>query len=167
MDSGFTSLNNWDEKEKKDIANAGLVASRIEMKDFQNYKAILDINGNIYCWSSRFCRFCFVWILLLSRSNHVGWITSIPRTNYSPGYIHYVPANLSNLVHHDPTMQPKMQQIVKNAKMIGVVLKWRQCNCLLIWFGFWYTMWTCSNKKICIVASSPNGKRRIGGCAIG
>ena len=117
MDAGFTNLNNRNEQEQKEIETAGLLANRIEMKDYPKFKAILDIDGN--SWSSRFADLlCTNSVVIKMEPRWVDYFYQ----ELQP-WVHYVPANLSNLVDivtlvttsEDPTMESKLKQIVQNA----------------------------------------------------
>jgi len=118
MDARFTGFSNRNESEKKEIINFGLMGSRMEMKDYQKYKAIIDIDGN--SWSSRFADLlCMNSLVLKVKPRWMDYFF----LELQP-WVHYVPvhANMSNLVEmvtkvtsDDQEIQQQMRQIVINA----------------------------------------------------
>jgi len=116
LDARFVSLNNRNEAEKEEIVQSGLLGSRIDMKDFQKFKAIIDIDGN--SWSSRFADLlCMNSVVIKVEPRWMDYFYS----ELQP-WVHYVPANMSNLVEvvtmatsDDPEIQKRMLEIVRNA----------------------------------------------------
>jgi hypothetical protein len=97
----------------------GLVSGIFPMATFQNYRAILDIDGN--SWSSRFgSLLCYHSVILKVEPMYVDYFhyaTLIPNVHYIP--VHY---NLSNLYDQtlyvmDPNNQDDVQRIIRNANL--------------------------------------------------
>jgi len=92
----------------------------MQMKDYQKYMAIIDIDGN--SWSSRFADLlCMNSVVIKVEPNWMDYFYM----ELQP-WKHYVPvhANMSNLVEvvtmatsDDPEIQKQMQQIVHNANV--------------------------------------------------
>jgi len=116
IDAGFTRYNNRNEQEKEEIISAGLSKNFMEMADCQQYKAILDIDGN--SWSSRFADLlCMNSVVIKVQPRWVDYF----HPELKP-WIHYIPvhkdlsdlAKVVNLVLSNNTQQ-QMKTIVQNA----------------------------------------------------
>lgn len=118
MDAGFTSFNNCNDTEIREITDAGLAGKHMEMKDYQKYRSIIDIDGN--SWSSRFADLlCMNSVVIKVEPRWIDYFYP----ELQP-WVHYVPvhANLSNLVEiatmvtsEDKDIKETMRQIVQNA----------------------------------------------------
>lgn len=116
LDAAFVGVVQRDKTEKKEIASSGFVQSAIPFEDFQNYKAIIDIDGN--SWSSRFGDLlCTNSVVIKVEPRWVDYFYS----ELQP-WIHYVPVNgnMSNLVEMvrlvmSEDRQTEMQQITQRA----------------------------------------------------
>jgi hypothetical protein len=116
IDAGFTRYNNRNEQEKEEIISAGLSKNFMEMADCQQYKAILDIDGN--SWSSRFADLlCMNSVVIKVQPQWVDYF----HPELKP-WVHYIPvhkdlsdlAEVVNLVLSNDTQQ-QMKTIVQNA----------------------------------------------------
>jgi len=116
IDAGFTRYNNRNEQEKKEIISSGLSKNFMEMADCQQYKAILDIDGN--SWSSHFSDLlCMNSIVIKVQPQWVDYF----HPELKP-WVHYIPvhkdlsdlAKVVNLVLSNNTQQ-QMKTIVQNA----------------------------------------------------
>lgn len=117
-DIGLTKIPSRHDKLDLDLSQVGgLVPGLFPMAAFQNYKAILDLDGN--SWSSRFgSLLCYHSVVLKVDPRFVDYFhyaTLIPNVHYIP--VHY---NLSNLYEQtvyvmDPTNQAHVQQVIRQA----------------------------------------------------
>mmetsp|Transcript_4312 Transcript_4312/g.8262 ORF Transcript_4312/g.8262 Transcript_4312/m.8262 type:complete len:615 (-) Transcript_4312:145-1989(-) len=105
------------ERENKRAESLGFpVSERINFEDFQQYKAILDVDGN--SWSERFPRLlCMNSVVLKVHPEMVGHIYPMLKP-----WVHYVPIardssdlkNISQWILH-PDQDQLLQQIIENA----------------------------------------------------
>jgi Glycosyl transferase family 90 len=117
-DIGLTKIPSRHDKLDLDLSQVGgLVSALSPMASFQNYKAILDLDGN--SWSSRFgSLLCYHSVVLKVDPRFVDYFhyaTLIPNVHYIP--VHY---NLSNLYDQaayvlDPANQAHVQQVIRSA----------------------------------------------------
>jgi Glycosyl transferase family 90 len=117
-DIGLTKIPSRHDKLDLDLTPVGgLVPGLFPMAAFQNYKAILDLDGN--SWSSRFgSLLCYHSVVLKVDPRFVDYFhyaTLIPNVHYIPVYY-----NLSNLYEQtayvmDPVNQVHVQQVIRNA----------------------------------------------------
>lgn len=118
IDAGINeeySLRNKTEVEEMKLN--GFFKDRIEMQEFQKYKAIIDIDGN--SWSSRFAELLCMNSVVLKVTP--GWVDYFYLEEVQP-WVHYLPVyeNLTNLVDMvnlvlDPSRARQMQSIIYNA----------------------------------------------------
>ena len=119
-DIGLTKIPPRHDKVSLNLTIVGdLIPGIFPMAAFQNYRAILDIDGN--SWSSRFgSLLCYHSVILKVEPMYVDYFhysTLIPNVHYVP--VHY---NLSNLYSQtlyvmDPNNQNDIQRIIRNANM--------------------------------------------------
>jgi len=120
IDAGINeSMSQRNETELEEMKSSGFMKERIEMRNFQKYKAIIDIDGN--SWSSRFSDLLCMNSVVLKVTPE--WVDYFYLQEVQP-WVHYLPVhgNLSNLVEmvqlatsSDPKIERQMQGIVNNA----------------------------------------------------
>ena len=118
LDAGFKGASQRSKSEQNEMKSMGYMKKRMNIDDFQKYKAIIDIDGN--SWSSRFFRLmCMNSVVLKVQPTHIDYF--FPELK---PWVHYLPvhANLSNLldvvrlaVSEDQETMHRMQSIVRNA----------------------------------------------------
>jgi hypothetical protein len=118
LDAGFKGASQRSKVEQNEMESMGYMKKRMNMDDFQKYKAVIDIDGN--SWSSRFVRLlCMNSVVLKVQPSRIDYFYS----ELKP-WVHYLPvhANMSNLidvvrvaVSEDEETKLHMQSIVKNA----------------------------------------------------
>lgn len=94
INAGFSNIVQRNLTEEQEIKNNGLLKESIPLKDFQKYKAIIDIDGN--SWSSRFSfLLCMNSVVLKVEPS---WSEYFFEHELIP-FVHYLPIhkNLSNL----------------------------------------------------------------------
>lgn len=103
--------------EMEEMKFNGFYKDRIEMQEFQKYKAIVDIDGN--SWSSRFPELLCMNSVVLKVTP--GWVDYFYMDEVQP-WVHYIPVNdnltnLLDMVHMviDPSRENQMRTIVENA----------------------------------------------------
>jgi len=94
INAGFYKVVQRNSTEEQEIKDLGLLKESIPLKDFQKYKAVIDMDGN--SWSSRFSfLLCMNSVVLKVQPD---WSEYFFDHELSP-YVHYLPIhkNLSNL----------------------------------------------------------------------
>jgi hypothetical protein len=94
INAGFYKVVQRNATEEQEIKDLGLLKESIPLKDFQKYKAVIDMDGN--SWSSRFSfLLCMNSVVLKVQPD---WSDYFFEHELSP-YVHYLPIhkNLSNL----------------------------------------------------------------------
>jgi len=118
IDAGFKGFSQRSEIEKQEIESSGFLKDYMNMKDFQKFTAIIDIDGN--SWSSRFVRLmCMNSVVLKVNPDTIDYF----HPELKP-FVHYLPVhgNLSNLIEmvrlatsQNDEEQQQMRSIVQNA----------------------------------------------------